>query len=276
VAFTGAEGIQHTPAFVARADGHDRKRIANLWSSENCFAPDWSPSGSQLVYLAGCDNDATALFVVDRDGRHRRTLGLKMWTLSAKWSPDGKLILFAARPAPPRAGPYALFLAPTHRGKLRRLSGIRFDFLYGVGWAWSPDSKRIFLLAETRGSNRGLELSVVDRGGGRLTTLTPPDLNVGDFDISPDGRHIALQAAKGTHAWEIYVMRADGTGLEQLTHNRAHDRSPRWSRDGRQILFESQRDGNFEIYVMRGDGRNQKRLTRNPADDFSATWVPRP
>ena len=42
---------------------------------------------------------------------------------------------------------------------------------------------------------------------------------------------------------------------------------PRWSPDGRKILFDSERDGNREIYVMDADGSNQTRLTRNNSVD---------
>ena len=49
---------------------------------------------------------------------------------------------------------------------------------------------------------------------------------------------------------------------------------PRWSPDGRKIVFMSNRDGNFEIYVMDAHGRNQKRLTRSVYSDQFPTWAP--
>jgi hypothetical protein len=47
-----------------------------------------------------------------------------------------------------------------------------------------------------------------------------------------------------------------------------------WSPDGSQIVFVSNRDGNFEIYVMDADGTNQTRLTNDAASDDRATWSP--
>ena len=49
---------------------------------------------------------------------------------------------------------------------------------------------------------------------------------------------------------------------------------PRWSPDGRKIVFMTNRDGNFEIYVMDADGRNQKRLTQNVYNDRFPSWSP--
>jgi len=73
---------------------------------------------------------------------------------------------------------------------------------------------------------------------------------------SPDGRFIAF-VSDGDGDFEIYVMKADGSGQTRLTANTAADRNPAWSRDGRQIVFQSNRDGNEEIYRMNADGSQQ-------------------
>ena len=41
-----------------------------------------------------------------------------------------------------------------------------------------------------------------------------------------------------------------------------------------QIVFQSDRDGNFEIYIMDVDGDNQRRLTNNSGDDWAPAWSP--
>ena len=41
-----------------------------------------------------------------------------------------------------------------------------------------------------------------------------------------------------------------------------------------QIIFNSNRDGNFEIYAMNTSGNNLRRLTNNPAQDLSPSWSP--
>ena len=73
---------------------------------------------------------------------------------------------------------------------------------------------------------------------------------------------------------EIYLMRSNGEGQTQLTHNGASDFSPSWSPNGRQIVFCSERDGNPEIYVMDADGSNQRNLTQHPSFDSSPDWSP--
>ena len=63
-------------------------------------------------------------------------------------------------------------------------------------------------------------------------------------------------------------MEADGSDQTQLT-NTCCNGFPEWSKDGRQIYFQSTRDGNLEIYVIDLDGLSETRLTFHPASDFS-------
>ena len=102
---------------------------------------------------------------------------------------------------------------------------------------------------------------------------------------SPDGK-IAFESRLGRRHYgksrcskcgrasifEIYVMKADGSGQRRLTQRGAQ---PLWSPDGRRIAFVSERDGNAEIHVMNADGSEQRNLTRNQREDErSFAWSP--
>lgn len=84
---------------------------------------------------------------------------------------------------------------------------------------------------------------------------------------------IAYQCGEGGKS-EICVMRADGTGVQQLTQNADRDDTPAWSPDGRRIVFSSNRDGSEQLYVMDSDGRNQTQLTRRPGERGIPRWSP--
>ena len=73
---------------------------------------------------------------------------------------------------------------------------------------------------------------------------------------------------------ELFRMNADGSDLRQLTTNGAADGDADWSPDGRQIVFESNRDGDPEIFRMRLDGTGVKKITRNRVADVDPAWSP--
>ena len=72
---------------------------------------------------------------------------------------------------------------------------------------------------------------------------------------SPDGRRIAFQSNRDGN-WEIYVMNADGTGVQRLTHNSAEDGEPGWSPDGKNIAFVH----NGRLYAMQASGQRAHSL----------------
>jgi TolB protein len=60
--------------------------------------------------------------------------------------------------------------------------------------------------------------------------------------------------------WEIYSMKADGSGLKRLTDNAANDGLPTWSPDGKTLAFVSNQGGPWAIWAMSPDGSNRRKL----------------
>lgn len=101
--------------------------------------------------------------------------------------------------------------------------------------------------------------------------------------ISPDGNRIVFLSARNDPnpsppdlLYDIYVINADGTGLQQLSNTSAAEDHPAWSPDGQSILFDADYDGDgyYEIYSMPVDGGTPRRLTNNRANDQFADWSP--
>ncbi len=118
------------------------------------------------------------------------------------------------------------------------------------------------------------EIYLMSATGINQTRLTiTPGMSDESPALSPDGSKIAFASSRDGNQ-EIYLMNADGTGLINLTQNKASDFLPAFSPDGTKIAFVSNREGNHEIYVMSVDGTNLTRLTTNAASDWKPTWSP--
>ena len=62
-------------------------------------------------------------------------------------------------------------------------------------------------------------------------------------------------------------MNADGSGVVQLTHDRGYADDPRFTADGRFVVYESKIGGNWEIRRIGVDGSGDVDLTHNRASD---------
>ena len=74
--------------------------------------------------------------------------------------------------------------------------------------------------------------------------------------------------------WDLFVMKADGSGFSNLTNNHAVDVNAAWSPDGTRIAFASERHYPGDIYVVNADGSGLTRLTDHPARESSPAWSP--
>ena len=79
-------------------------------------------------------------------------------------------------------------------------------------------------------------------------------------------------ASNRTGVFQIYSVRADGTQLGQLTRGKAADTAPRFSPDGRRIVFSrSPKQYMYDLWVMNADGSGQRRLA---AGGSVPAWSP--
>ena len=83
---------------------------------------------------------------------------------------------------------------------------------------------------------------------------------------------VMLMNRIGPSASTLYVANADGSNPVQLTSLGSTAGTPRWSPDGRHIVFDARIKGNADIYVINADGGSPRRLTVNLAEDNIPSW----
>jgi dipeptidyl aminopeptidase/acylaminoacyl peptidase len=104
---------------------------------------------------------------------------------------------------------------------------------------------------------------------------------VADPQVSPDGKLVAYQVTavdldENKTATAIWVAATDGkTPPRQVTSSGKRDAHPRWSPDGKRLLFESTRDGTQQLYVLDLEaGGEATRLTDVSTGAGNGLWSP--
>jgi len=167
----------------------------------------------------------------------------------------------------------------THDQETRQVYGLGGELL--AEYAASISS---YALQEEYGYRNGQLLITAAPGHGSSGTEYGPgfpyaSLNSSALPVMPEsGTAKIVFASNRDGTAQLYSMNTDGSGVLRLTDDAANDESPRWSPNGSQIVFQSDRDNVFsgmaDIYLMNADGSGQVRLTSDGSDDSAPAWSP--
>ncbi|MEO8025990.1 MAG: S41 family peptidase [Bryobacteraceae bacterium] len=95
------------------------------------------------------------------------------------------------------------------------------------------------------------------------------DSEAESFDLSPSTKRAAI-ASGGS----IYTIATELGEVQRVTDTLAHDRLPKWSPDGKKIVFVSDRSGRDEIWMSDERGSLPKQLTDADGPKTGLTWTP--
>src|SRR5437867_7177553 len=78
------------------------------------------------------------------------------------------------------------------------------------------------------------------------------------LDVSPDGQTLVFELLG-----DLYTLPLSGGEAKRITSGPAFDSQPRYSPNGKQIVFLSDRSGSENIWVCDADGANARPVTRS-------------
>jgi TolB protein len=210
------------------ADGN-RKVIYE--SKARFEAPNWMPDGKKLLF-----NDHGLLYTIPIEGGTPEKLNTGTATKINNdhgISFDGKtLAISSSRDGMPGGGS-TVYVLPLSGGEPKLLTEQTPSYWHG----WNPNNKEVCFVAQ-RGS-RIYNLYKQDINGGKEIQLTfNKKGHVDGPEYSPDGKYIYYNA-NPTGTMQIWRMKPDGSGKEQITFDQYNNWFPHISPDGKWIVYIS-------------------------------------
>ena len=215
------------------------------WTNNSCYTytPVWSPDSKEIAYYGGCwgdqDNTALNLSIATLEGKTHVLYknNEKGGVAPCDWLPDKSAILAVTGND---KGIYKMILISTKDGASRDLCQLQRTF-------------------------KGTDVSIAQASG--------------IADVSPDGRLIVFSDSEGPDNGQrdIYTISVKDGKKKMLVQHPADDREPRWSPDGRHIVFLSNRHGGWALWgVAIRDGQTDGApfmILEGMADKELAFWT---
>src|SRR5688500_12445453 len=90
------------------------------------------------------------------------------------------------------------------------------------------------------------------------------------LDVSPDGKSILFELLG-----DLYTLPITGGAATRITSGQGYDMQPRYSPDGKRIVFVSDRDGAENVWIADANGSNARALTTTERENYvSPIWTP--
>lgn len=242
---------------LAGTNGGNVTNLTHDGTAKKNVDPNWSANGMKVAYTTYYVNGGSDIMVVNANGKGSVNItgpSVLSGTLNIHptWAPNGSIV-FASN----RAGNFDLYrsgisatdtivrmtktAAPTQNldpdysadGKMLVFSRIKASVV--------PSSASLYTMR-----------SVPNAPATRLIMpqLTKSLARLGDRGAawSPDGRQIAFYSDRAGNS-DLYLINQDGSGLRQITTNKAPDSEPSWSPDGTTLVFLSTRTTHTELWM---------------------------
>jgi len=207
----------HSPEVISiytyNTETQEMNRLTEMDNVYDMF-PHWNASNDKIIFTRQylLENDRNEIWTINADGSEAMKI---VDGYTGSWSPDGKQIVYSHI----IDGTEDLYTCNLDGSNVVKLLDSPNNESFPM---WSPDGQSIlFEQFESTEGNKDLEtyeICLMKLSTGEVKALTQNDYLDSGARWSPDGLKIAfLSSAQGENDFEIYVMKADGTDVKQVT-----------------------------------------------------------
>jgi Tol biopolymer transport system component len=193
------------------------------------------------------------------------------------WSSDGRSLLYTGEVGTMRK----IFRKDLGSGQDTQLTHGDFDELQPT---WSPDGRQVAFVRARQPSVKlqpgdvfGLfqdgDVWLLDLASGAENKLVENAFNPA---YSPDGQHIAVDASWASPR-RIWLLDRQGHNPQQITTDTSEEVAhvaPRWSPDGRKIVFQNLARTKFDIRTVNLDSKQMNWITNDFFTNIRPAWSP--
>ena len=185
----------------------------------------------------------------------------------AKYIPSGHLVY--ALPGRLMAVPFDLDRLTVTGSPVPIVDGVRTESKGRAEFSFAQDGTMIYI----PGYSTTRSVLVRKTPGEPDEVLAFPSAEYGSFDLSPDGRRIAIEVndSLGTEAtkYDIWIFDLERPRRRERLTFAGNNRFPIWTADGRGVVFSSDRDGPLNLYQKTAPNGPVKRLTKHSLPQYA-------
>ncbi len=235
-------------------------------SDQNDTEPDWSPNGKRIAFQSSQDGNYD-IFIAEATGAS----AFNLTSTSGQderlpdWSNDGQRIIYEVGDGTNNG---ALWVASTDGSSRQQLLGRPIS---GRAPVWSPDNTQIAVMRKE--SNGYWVIVIIAVANGQERKLTHSGEHCRFPTWSPDGKWLSYNtmifgSSPAGQTYEVWRVRADGSGIPQQVTNGGDNGRPNWSPDGASIIYNHEE----YLYIVEINSGNFRRL-KNTLDGWAPDWL---
>jgi len=211
------------------ADG--TRKVIHTADNIRFEAPNWTPDGKKLLY-----NEKGLLYTIPIAGGTPEKLNTDFANHNNNdhgISFDGKTLAISHHQEGLPGGGSTVYVLPLQGGKPKPVTTKTPSYWHG----WAPNNKEVAFVGQRDGKHYDIYKMSID-GGEEIKLTSNTTAHVDGCEYSRDGKYIYYNSSQ-TGTMQLWRMKPDGSGQEQITFDEYNNWFPHFSPDGKWIVFIS-------------------------------------